>query len=514
MHNDRGSGSAFLSAGEPAVPPRFRQLASVLSRPPLDGSKLFQNFCFFTPLLWVLGALTLCAVLMVVRLIWERWPRGVAINLVVLSWLSIAVVQAITSILYSVTVGDFLGQLHNLVSFAVVGWIFGAMIIAVGSAQRLADERTVRAVCWLGIYMLALSALAVPLKLLGFTPAGFQMTPIGLLLPESPAARFYTSVVIFMQEDTFGEKTSRLMLFFPWYTALGLGGLSVVFISALERNWKWRWVSVLGGVVATVFSWSRIAIVCLVLVGAFSIFLKLPRVVKILSVCAVLVVFYGALIQGFDPITEYDRLQGDVDAARPGSNEARDLIYAKSWDGFLQSPYFGNGLNFPQALKTEPIAIGSHSTTYGLLYTAGAPGLVAFVIAMLVTFLALLHRYLTTAAGSRERRFIGAGLSLVACLVLYCKFEALYSLTLPCIVLFAWIGACLPSPPLAVHRRRVASETSGPLLPDGPTRSLSTMVDCPAEANAPRALSTTPMPSAGRNLRALSLFKVPQPRRR
>jgi hypothetical protein len=32
------------------------------------------------------------------------------------------------------------------------------------------------------------------------------------------------------------------------------------------------------------------------------------------------------------------------------------------------------------------------------------------------------------------------------CLAVYAPFEALYSLTLPCIVLFSWIGACFPSP--------------------------------------------------------------------
>ncbi len=446
------SGDLILRPARPTAAPLFRPFGAERTRPPLDGARLFQNFCFWTPVLWGLGALTICAALMVVRLAGTRWPRGAAINAVVASWLLIAGVQAATSLIHGLAVGHFAGELPNVFSLAVMGWVFGALIIALGSSFRLASPRTIRAVAWLGLYMLVLSAAALLMRTCAIPPPGFQMTPLGLLLPASNFGRFYMSALLYMPEATFGETTARLILFFPWYTALGLGAVSVVFISALDRNWKWRAAGMLGGAVATLFSWSRIAIFCLVIVGGFMLFMRLPRRLRMIAMCAGLAGICAAVMAGFDPISQADRAQTAVDTVRQGSNMARDLIYKESWAGFLQSPWFGNGLNFPP-IRGIPSAVGSHSTTYGLLFTAGVPGLAAFVLAMMTTLAALGWRYAKLPPKSPERPAVLVGIGLVVCLALYCKFEAIYSLTLPCIVLFAWIGAALPSPLPAAARR-------------------------------------------------------------
>jgi len=471
-----------------ATPRSLIQNVITKAKVPYDGARLFQNFCFLTPLLWALGILTISTVLMVMKMVAERWPRGLAINLIVASWLGIAIVQIGTSLLHGVAVGNFFGELRNLTSFAIVGWVFGALIIAMGSAHCLANERTIRAITWLGLYMLVLSTIALPFRFLGFSSLTFP-TPLGMILPPSPAIRFYTSASFFWSEDTFGEKTARFILFFPWFTALGLGALSVVFISTLDKNWKWRLTGIIGGSIATVLSWSRMAIFCLVIFGALQFYLRLPRLVQIVCISVAILALYVALLNGFDPVADYDYFQSSLTATRPGSNLARDLIYEKSWEGFLQSPYFGNGLNFPPAHKTEPIAIGSHSTIYGLLYTAGAPGLAAFVFTMLVTFACLIQRYLTETNGEERQRIV-IGISLALSLVLYCKFEALYSLTIPCFVLFAWIGACFPSQFLssvAGISRVFVSFT--PQRPPNDVQSLASVAVISPESD--RALQTT-----------------------
>ena len=128
---------------------------------PVAGARVCSNNSAFShPVLWVFGVLTLSAVLLTLRLAWARWPRGWAINIIVGAWLSIAVVQVVASILYSLSIGEFVGELHNLSSFAIIGWVFGALIIAVGSAHRFATERTVRAVSCLGVYLLVLEILS------------------------------------------------------------------------------------------------------------------------------------------------------------------------------------------------------------------------------------------------------------------------------------------------------------------------------------------------------------------
>ncbi len=441
--SERISQRVFGPAGRPAMP-ALRQRVALASTPPLDGARLFQNFCFATPALWALGALTLSAAAMVIWLVAVRWPRGLGINAVVSSWLLIALVQAVTSLLHGLSVGNFFGELPNVVSLAVTGWVMGALIIAAGSAHRVAEPRTVRAVASLGLSMLVLAAVAGALRVAGISPPEFQMTPLGMLLPQSNFAHFYCSAILFLPESTFGEDTARLVLFFPWYTALGLGAVSVTFISALERDWKWRLVGMLGGVVATIFSWSRIAIFCLVAVGALLLFARLRPRIRVIAICLGVIVLCIAVMAGFDPVHEAGQAQSAVDTVRQGSNMARDMIYDQSWQGFLESPWFGNGLNFP-LVHGIPSAIGSHSTIYGLLYTAGVPGIVAFIVAIAVTLAALLTRLMSLERGSVDHDVVLIGIGLVLCLALYCKFEAIYSLTIPCIVLFVWIGACLPS---------------------------------------------------------------------
>ena len=55
---------------------------AVEQQEPVAGARLFQQFCIFTPVLWVFGVLTLSAVLLTLRLAWARWPRGWAIKFI------------------------------------------------------------------------------------------------------------------------------------------------------------------------------------------------------------------------------------------------------------------------------------------------------------------------------------------------------------------------------------------------------------------------------------------------
>jgi hypothetical protein len=91
----------------------------------------------------------------------------------------------------------------------------------------------------------------------------------------------------------------------------------------------------------------------------------------------------------------------------------------------------------------ETLPIGSHSTIYGLAYKGGPPTLSAFVVALVLTLAALVWRFLSYSYGDprRSRALIAIGLALS--LAAYCKYEAIFNLTLPCLFLFTWIGASL-----------------------------------------------------------------------
>ncbi|SFK51658.1 O-antigen ligase family protein [Methylocapsa palsarum] len=409
----------------------------------LRGATMFDAFLRGIPVLWGLGVLTPAGALMLGKLAYERWPRGALVNLVVYSWIAIGVSAACAAILNGIAIDDFAKGFGNAFGFGVFGWVFGALAIAAGAAHRLDDARTIRAMTMVGGYIIILGAIAAVARAFGMRELELWPTPLGLILPSSPSVSFYTVTSVFQSEETLGEASMRLILFFPWTTGLGLGGLAITFISALERDLRRRFVGVGGGLVAVVFSKSRIAIATLVAVGALLVFLKLPLRWRIVVVGLAIVGFFIASINGFDPIETVKLLRDEINGARAGSSLARELIYEKSWEGFLQSPLIGHGWIGESVHKREVLPIGSHSTIYGLAYTGGAPTLAAFFFALAATLAALAWRLRRLAYGDprRDRMLVGLGLAL--CLAIFCRYETLSNLTLPCLFLFTWIGACL-----------------------------------------------------------------------
>lgn len=407
------------------------------------ATSFFGRYLRFTPLLWILGALIPCAAAMLIKLAVDRWPKGRLINLVVFCWLSIAIAQASCSVLNGLILHNFGMGLRNAMSFTAIGWVFGALAIAVGNSWSLSNRHTANYIANLGIYIILLSIIALGGALTGRSELR-MLTPLGMLLPSGNATNFYASMTIFQSEDTLGESRIRLILFFPWATALGLGGLAIALISSrAEQGWR-RFFGMTGGAIGVVFSWSRIALAAMVLVAAILIFIKLPRYLQILSTVAVALAIYGLSIIGLDPVTLLTDVHDAADRARAGSSLARDLIYEKSWEGFLQSPVIGNGWIGESVHRTENLPIGSHSTIFGVLYTGGAITFACFVLAMVVTLVALLYAvYHWRDDKPRQQNAIIAS-CLWLSLLLYCPYESLFSLTLPCLFLFCWIGGAIP----------------------------------------------------------------------
>jgi O-antigen ligase len=173
------------------------------------------------------------------------------------------------------------------------------------------------------------------------------------------------------------------------------------------------------------------------------VFLRLSFRWRIVVVGIAIAAFFIASLNGFDPIENVKRLHDEINGARAGSSLARELIYEKSWEGFLQSPIIGHGWIGDSVHRREVLPIGSHSTIYGLAYTGGLPTLAAFFFALSITLAALTWRFMRLAYGDprRSRMLVGVGLALS--LATFCRYETLSNLTLPCLFLFTWIGACL-----------------------------------------------------------------------
>ncbi len=418
------------------------------ARRQLTGAELFNSYMFFIPLLWLLGVVVFGGVALLVKLVLERWPRGLLVNAVVLSWTSIGVSQACAALLNGIALHDLGQGLRGMIGFSVIGWILGAIAIAAGAAHRLDGDPVVRALARLGGYIIVLAALAALLRMIGLDAAYIVPTPLQMVIgiPDNVVLMSYTSVVLFQTEETMGSAGMRLVLFYPWTTGLGLGGLTVVFISVLDRDLRWRLIGVVGGVVAIVASVSRIAMGALVVVGVATAFLRLSRKWQVGVVGVLALLFFAVSLAGYS-LDGLLQAKEQIKGARAGSSMARDLIYEKSWEGFLKSPIIGNGWVGESVHAKESLPIGSHSSIYGLAYTGGAPTLAAFCVALALTVLGLLYRYVTLPNDDPQKQKTLSALALGLCLVMYSPYEALYNLTAPCLYLFTWIGACLAAAP-------------------------------------------------------------------
>jgi len=404
---------------------------------------LYRTGLRWTPLLWATGALYLWSLVMLVVLALRRWPRGVAVNVVIASWMSIALAQAASALLNGILLGDIATGLQNALSLRVVGWAVAALGIAVGAAWNLGGRPTAHWVAHLGLYTLVFGLLglaAAALEMGNTIEGGLRLpTPVGAILPERETVDSYASMTFFRREDTLGEQGVRLVLFYPWAPALGTGSLAVALISLRAADRRWRWVGVAGGLLGLLFSWSRLAIAIGLLVALMLVFLRLPHWLKAACLVVGAAGLVLLLVADVDPVWLLRQLRAAADQARSGSSMARVLIYEMSWKGFLEAPLIGHGWSGESVHRVENLPIGSHSTLYGLLYTGGIVTLACFLVALATTFLAIVAR-LADARTTEARRDATIALCLWVLLALSSPYEALYSLTLPCLVIFTWIG--------------------------------------------------------------------------
>jgi hypothetical protein len=305
------------------------------SRGRLRGARLYRAFLRSIPALWIIGVLTPAGALLLIKLAAERWPRGPLINLVIWSWFAIGLSQSAAAILNGIAIGDYGKGFANAVSFGAVGWIFGGLAIAAGAAHRLDGPPLIRATTWVGGYIIILAALAGVFCALGRRELYVWTTPASMVLPSSPSVMFYTMALVYQTEETLGEATTRLVLFFPWATGLGLGGLAIAFISTLDRNLWWRFIGLGGGIIGVVFSWSRIAIASLFVVACLLVFARLPMLYRLAVIGVVLIALITFLLNGNNPFEQIGEISNLVNGARAGSSLARELIYEQSWQGFL-----------------------------------------------------------------------------------------------------------------------------------------------------------------------------------
>ena len=186
---------------------------------------------------------------------------------------------------------------------------------------------------------------------------------------------------------------SRLHLFAPWETALGMAANIYFLFACQEKNKIWRWIGIVGSILMIVTPLSRLAIVCLpfvfITVWFLTNFLR-PWVQLTSSVFC----FLGGLIAVniIEGLEWFERTINSIRKTSYSSSRTRSLIYDMTLERWRdEAPIWGHALNAekgPGALAHMPI--GSHQTWYGMLYTHGLVGFIPFVIVMVWSLLDLL----------------------------------------------------------------------------------------------------------------------------
>lgn len=185
---------------------------------------------------------------------------------------------------------------------------------------------------------------------------------------------------------------NRLELFAPWATTLGMTGNTYLLFAIQETDRKWKTIGIIGSIMMIIFSWSRLAIVCLFIVPA-AIWILSNVIRPGMQFGASIICFLSGLF--FANIINFmNFLEEQVNNLRPdtkSSNNTREAIYKLTlYRWRTEAPIWGHGVTpdrGPGAIDYFPVA--SHQTWYYLLY---AHGLVAFIPCLLVaiwTFISL-----------------------------------------------------------------------------------------------------------------------------
>jgi hypothetical protein len=351
--------------------------------------------------------------------------------------------------------------LRHLLASYVLGWFLLGGCVAIGASGAIRPQPFLRAVSRIGFYSVAAAPLLYTLALIVGGPHLHVLTPIGLLLPVSfPSTSTFFGVLLYVWEEFFGLMLPRLSFLFPWATAMGFGGICLVWVAACEPETRRRRLAMAGGVFMVLVSMSRSAMLVLVLCAVVRVLLAFPRRAQLVIVpgglaVASAVLLGSTLISG-RPLGIFSGAMNDVREVRPGATAARDKVYEATALGVSESPLFGKGWpgdpvypdDFPQIMKGGGTMVpGSHSTYLGLWYLGGATTMAMWIVAWSVTFLRV-------AASRAPARFVRNGMVLMLGMALTGMSESIFGMVVPTFFAYIWLGIVLGE---SSQRRRVVA---------------------------------------------------------
>jgi hypothetical protein len=438
------------------------------------GSRAERLVCAYLgalPLLWMVGLLLPAALLLTFGIFLICPPARRAARYA-WPWFVVGLCQLASVAVNLASAGQpaWLIVRHLLASY-VMGWFVLGAAVAVGASGMIRAHVFLRYAARIAFYCFLLSLILYPLAFVYPQRFLHVLTPIGQLLPVSlPSTSFFFGMLLFNWEELFGVSLPRLSFFFPWTTALGFGGLCLALIAANEADLRRRRWTVAGGLFMLIASMSRLVWLALLACAGLRWFLgraRLSRATMVsLALAIVLALTIGSTLSYGSPGGMFAGISDWFGDIRPSASRSRELVYEATWDGFCESPLLGHGWpgeavypeDWPQVMQGGGTMVpGSHSTFLGLLYLGGVVTFAAFAFALAWT-----TRLVATSGGPAP--LVRNTLALLFGVALTGVGESLFSVVVPALFAFLWLGIALRACRPQLARRSVGEAALSPLL--------------------------------------------------
>ncbi len=369
---------------------------------------------YFTGLLYVAGSVVgwlLCLFM------FKRFIRGerFKVHPVVIYW-----VMGMLILLLAVVVGhlNFNLSTASLIK-SMIGWGKGWALLAVIPLIANLPVRTesvtagIESLCKQTLWIVPFLILAGLLRL----PENLYSSPLKFLANPS-----------FFEVELYGLNASnglpRWRLFTPWGPALGLYGNMVLAISLLQKNNKLKFIGIVCAIIMVLLSQSRMGMLCLLALPAFSILLVKIKQIKYLVLLALVMPFLAAMT--VPTLETIENAMVKVHAARSDSSRVRgalERIAVERWQN--EAPIWGHGVVEKGSHFVEYMPIGSHHTWLGLLFVKGVVGLLAMLIPLVISLIWAVIKYFQVNKDAPDFIHIRTSLHLLLILCAYSLTENL-----------------------------------------------------------------------------------------
>jgi len=307
-----------------------------------------------------------------------------------------------------------------------IGWAKGWALIAIFpliGCLNVRAELIYKATSMVCLHTLILMPFLIAAYALGL-PKDLYVSPLKIV--GGPGPEYFTVTLYGINPDG----TPRWRLFTPWGPALGFVA-NFYFIFALQlKGTRWFYFGIIGSIIMCLVSKSRLALVCIALVGGATWALSRLTKMPVLATFSV-----SSLIAGINAPTILQIVEDakqKFKGARVDSSRVRSALgrIAKDrWES--EAPVWGHGIVEKGPHLVEYMMIGSHHTWFGLLFVKGLIGFIALAMAMVYSFIDLLIK-------AQQNEICRVGVSIILILFLYTfgeNLEILAYLYWPALVL-------------------------------------------------------------------------------